>query len=78
MILTSLSIIWDFRSSSSSGSSWTTGLADYYTMAIYAFQKSFVIGEYGLGAAIAVVMVMFMFTATLVYLRQMLRTGEVH
>ena len=47
-------------------------------MSIYAFQKSFVIGEYGLGAAIAVVMVLFMFTATLVYLRQMLRTGEVH
>jgi ABC-type sugar transport system permease subunit len=47
-------------------------------MAIYAFQKSFVIGEYGLGAAIAVVMVLFMFAATAVYLRQMLRTGEVH
>ena len=31
-----------------------------------------------LGTAIAVVMVAFMFLATLVYLRQMLRTGEVH
>jgi ABC-type sugar transport system permease subunit len=47
-------------------------------MAIYAFHQSFQISEYGLGAAIAVVMVGFMFVATLVYLRQMLRTGEVY
>jgi len=79
VILTSLSIIWDFQVfqqiwvmlDSRPGS-------DYYTMAIYAFHQSFQISEYGLGAAIAVVMVLFMFLATLVYLRQMLRTGEVH
>jgi N,N'-diacetylchitobiose transport system permease protein len=79
VILTSLSIIWDFQVFQQL---WIfldgRPSPDYYTMAIYAFQKSFVIGEYGLGAAIAVVMVLFMFTATLVYLRQMLRTGEVH
>jgi N,N'-diacetylchitobiose transport system permease protein len=79
VILTSLSIIWDFQvfqqiwvmlDSRPSG--------DYYTMAIYAFHQSFQISEYGLGAAIAVVMVLFMFAATLLYLRQMLRTGEVY
>jgi N,N'-diacetylchitobiose transport system permease protein len=78
VILTSLSIIWDFQVfqqiwvmlDSRPGS-------DYYTMAIYAFHQSFGISEYGLGAAIAVVMVLFMFVATLVYLRQMLRAGEV-
>jgi N,N'-diacetylchitobiose transport system permease protein len=79
VILTSLSIIWDFQVFQQL---WIfldgRPSPDYYTMAIYAFQKSFVIGEYGLGAAIAVVMVLFMFGATLVYLRQMLRTGEVH
>ena len=79
VILTSLSIIWDFQVFQQL---WIfldgRPSPDYYTMAIYAFQKSFVIGEYGLGAAIAVVMVLFMFAATLVYLRQMLRTGEVH
>jgi N,N'-diacetylchitobiose transport system permease protein len=79
VILASLSIIWDFQVFQQL---WIfldgRPSTDYYTMAIYAFQKSFVIGEYGLGAAIAVVMVLFMFTATLVYLRQMLRTGEVH
>jgi len=79
VILTSLSIIWDFQVFQQL---WIfldgRPSPDYYTMAIYAFQKSFVIGEYGLGAAIAVVMVLFMFAATLLYLRQMLRTGEVN
>jgi N,N'-diacetylchitobiose transport system permease protein len=79
VILTSLSIIWDFQVFQQI---WVMLDArpstDYYTMAIYAFHQSFQISEYGLGAAIAVVMVGFMFLATLVYLRQMLRTGEVH
>jgi N,N'-diacetylchitobiose transport system permease protein len=79
VILTSLSIIWDFQVFQQI---WVMldgrPNSDYYTMAIYAFHQSFQISEYGLGAAIAVVMVMFMFAATLVYLRQMLRTGEVH
>ena len=78
VILTSLSIIWDFQVFQQI---WVMldgrPNSDYYTMAIYAFHESFQISEYGLGAAIAVVMVMFMFAATLVYLRQMLRTGEV-
>jgi N,N'-diacetylchitobiose transport system permease protein len=79
VILTSLSIIWDFQVFQQI---WvmldSRPSSDYYTMAIYAFHESFQISEYGLGAAIAVVMVLFMFIATLVYLRQMLRTGEVH
>jgi N,N'-diacetylchitobiose transport system permease protein len=78
IILTSLSIIWDFQVFQQI---WVMldfrPTNDYYTMAIYAFHQSFQISEYGLGAAIAVVMVLFMFGATLVYLRQMLRTGEV-
>ncbi|HEY5659682.1 MAG TPA: sugar ABC transporter permease [Gaiellaceae bacterium] len=79
VILTSLSIIWDFQVFQQI---WVMldarPSSDYYTMAIYAFHQSFQISEYGLGAAIAVVMVAFMFLATLVYLRQMLRTGEVY
>jgi len=78
VILTSLSIIWDFQVFQQI---WvmldSRPNSEYYTMAIYAFHQSFQISEYGLGAAIAVVMVLFMFLATLVYLRQMLRTGEV-
>ena len=79
VILTSLSIIWDFQVFQQI---WVMldarPTSDYYTMAIYAFHQSFQISEYGLGAAIAVVMVLFMFAATLVYLRQMLKAGEVH
>jgi N,N'-diacetylchitobiose transport system permease protein len=79
VILTSLSIIWDFQVFQQI---WvmldSRPDSSYYTMAIYAFHQSFQISEYGLGAAIAVVMVFFMFLATLLYLRQMLRTGEVH
>jgi len=79
VILTSLSIIWDFQVFQQI---WvmldSRPSSDYYTMAIYAFHQSFQISEYGLGAAIAVVMVVIMFGATLMYLRQMLRTGEVY
>ena len=79
VILTSLSIIWDFQVFQQI---WVMldarPSSDYYLMAIYAFHQSFQISEYGLGAAIAVVMVAILFIATLVYLRQMLRTGEVH
>jgi N,N'-diacetylchitobiose transport system permease protein len=46
-------------------------------MSIYSFVESFRISEYGLGSAIAVVMVIFMFGVTVVYIRQMVRIGEV-
>jgi N,N'-diacetylchitobiose transport system permease protein len=79
VILISLSIIWDFQVFQQI---WIMldqrPAADYYTIAIYAYSQSFRLSEYGLGSAIAVVMVFFMFLATLVYLRQMLRTREVY
>jgi N,N'-diacetylchitobiose transport system permease protein len=78
VILISLSIIWDFQVFQQI---WIMldqrPAGDYYTMAIYAFSQSFRLSEYGLGSAIAVVMVLFMFLATTVYLRQMLKAGEV-
>ena len=78
VILISLSIIWDFQVFQQI---WIMldqrPTSDYYTMAIYAFSQSFRLSEYGLGSAIAVVMVLFMFLATTVYLRQMLKAGEV-
>ena len=78
VILISLSIIWDFQVFQQI---WIMldqrPTSDYYTMAIYAFSQSFRLSEYGLGSAIAVVMVLFMFLATTIYLRQMLRAGEV-
>jgi N,N'-diacetylchitobiose transport system permease protein len=51
--------------------------SDYYLMSVYSFVQSFRISEYGLGSAIAVVMVLIMFAVTFVYIRQMVKAGEV-
>ena len=51
--------------------------SDYYLMSVYSFVTSFRISEYGLGSAIAVVMVLIMFAVTSVYVRQMVKAGEV-
>jgi ABC-type sugar transport system permease subunit len=46
-------------------------------MAVYAFVESFKTQQYGLGAAIAVVMVAIMLVVTFFYIREMVRIGEV-
>jgi N,N'-diacetylchitobiose transport system permease protein len=78
VILTSLSIIWDFQVFNQI---WLMRDGepeeDYWLMSVYSFVEAFRLGEYGFGAAIAVVMVCLMFGATFVYLRQMIRIGEV-
>jgi N,N'-diacetylchitobiose transport system permease protein len=78
IILISLSIIWDFQVFNQV---WimrgNNPSSDYYLMSIYAFVESFRLSEYGYGAAIAVVMVAIMFLVTFVYVRQMVRIGEV-
>jgi N,N'-diacetylchitobiose transport system permease protein len=77
VILTSLSIIWDFQVFNQV---WLMRDGepeeDYWLMSVYSFVEAFRLGEYGFGAAIAVVMVSFMLLATFVYLRQMIRIGE--
>jgi N,N'-diacetylchitobiose transport system permease protein len=77
VILVSLSIIWDFQVFIQV---WlmlgTTPSEDYYLMSVYSFVQSFKISEYGLGSAIAVVMVLMMLSVTFVYVRQMVRIGE--
>jgi ABC-type sugar transport system permease subunit len=45
-------------------------------MSIYAYVESFKISEYGLGSAIAVVMVGIMAVISLFYIRQMVKIGE--
>ena len=77
VIVISLSIIWDFQVFNQvwiilNGSPRT----DYYLMAIYAYVQSFKISEYGLGSAIAVVMVAIMVLISFAYIRQMVRIGE--
>jgi N,N'-diacetylchitobiose transport system permease protein len=78
VIVTSLSIIWDFgvyqqvyvmlngRPSK-----------DYYLVGIYSFVESFGVNDYGKGSAIAVVMILLLLAACVVYIRQMIRLGDV-
>jgi N,N'-diacetylchitobiose transport system permease protein len=77
VILASLSIIWDFQVFNQV---WimrgNDPSSDYYLMSVYAFVESFKLSEYGFGAAIALVMVAIMFCVTFVYIRQMVRIGE--
>jgi N,N'-diacetylchitobiose transport system permease protein len=77
VILTSLSIIWDFQVFNQV---WimrgNNPSSDYYLMSVYAFVESFRLSEYGYGAAVAAVMVAIMFVVTLFYIRQMVRIGE--
>jgi N,N'-diacetylchitobiose transport system permease protein len=78
LILTSLSIIWDF-------SVFTQPFLllqsrpnqDYFLMSIYLYEKSIGLHEYGLGAAIAVLMLLILLVLSFFYVRQMVRTGEV-
>ena len=78
VILTSLSIIWDFQVFNQI---WIMldqrPSTDYYLMSVYSFVESFRLSEYGLGSAIAVVMVLIMLCVTFVYIRQMVKAGEV-
>jgi N,N'-diacetylchitobiose transport system permease protein len=77
VIVISLSIIWDFQVFNQV---WImlngTPSPDYYVMAVYSYVTSFKISEYGLGSAIAVVMVGIMSLISLFYVRQMVRLGE--
>jgi N,N'-diacetylchitobiose transport system permease protein len=77
VILTSLTIIWDFQVFNQV---WIMRdqrpTSDYFVMSIYSFVESFKVSQYGLGAAIALVMVLTMFAVTFVYIRQMVRVGD--
>jgi len=78
VILASLSIIWDFQV-------FTQPFLllqqrpdpGYWLMSIYAYEKSFGISQYGLGSAIALVILAIMLCVTFFYIRQMIRIGEV-
>jgi len=78
VILASLSIIWDFQVFTQP---FLLRLQrpnpDYFLMSIYAYEKSFGISQYGLGSAIALVIVLMMLGVTFFYIRQMVRIGEV-
>jgi N,N'-diacetylchitobiose transport system permease protein len=77
VILTSLSIIWDFQVFNQI---WILRdeqpSPEYWSMAVYAYHTSFQTSEYGLGSAIAIVMVAIMLVVSFVYIRQMVKIGE--
>ena len=78
LILTSLSIIWDFGVFTQPFLLLQSRPnTDYYLMSIYLFEKSIGIHEYGLGSAIALVMVLIMLVLSFFYVRQMVRLGDV-
>ena len=49
---------------------------DYFTIAVYSYKESFGVTQYGLGAAIAVVMVLVLAVVSFFYVRQTLETAE--
>jgi N,N'-diacetylchitobiose transport system permease protein len=77
VILVSLSIIWDFQVFNQI---WILRNAQpepqYFTMSIYAFTTSFQQSDYGLGSAIALVMVAILLVVSFVYIRQMVKIGD--
>ena len=77
VILISLSTIWDFQVFSHI---WifldSRPSAEYYTIAIYAFQKSFGLSEYGKGAAISIIMIVALIGVTGYYMRRMMKMGD--
>jgi N,N'-diacetylchitobiose transport system permease protein len=78
IIIASLSIIWDFQVFQQI---WVMlenrPSNDYFLIAVYSFVQSFRVSQYGLGAAIAVVMVAILLCVSFVYVRQMVRISEV-
>jgi N,N'-diacetylchitobiose transport system permease protein len=78
LIVTCLSTIWDFsvfnqiyillngRPSS-----------DYFTIAIYGYRESFGVTKYGLGASIAVVMVLILVAVTFFSVRETLKVADI-
>jgi N,N'-diacetylchitobiose transport system permease protein len=78
LIVTSLSVLWDFRVFTqiyvlqrAGGISRETNL-----LGVYAYRISIGENEFGVGAAIAIVMVAITVLLTITYLRAMLRDGE--
>ena len=78
IIVTTLSIIWDFQVvihliAMLSG----TPNRDYYTLPLYSYMTSFAAKDFGLGAAAAVITVLALIVITLMYIRRILRIQEV-
>ena len=79
LILTSLSILWDFGVFTQPylliGQAHIT--ASNYLMGIYLFEDGYVKADFGIGAAISILMLMMVAAMSVAYVRRMIRIGEV-
>ncbi len=77
IILTSLSVIWDFQVFTQ-----VFVLRDnrpepwYYLMSIFSFQQSFKVHDFGYGSALSVVTLLILLIVSVSYIRQMIKIGE--
>ncbi len=78
LIMTSLQVIWDFQVFNQI---WimlgANPTPDYFLIGIFSFFTAFKAGEYGMGSAISVVMVVVLFVFGFSYIRQLVKAGEV-
>jgi N,N'-diacetylchitobiose transport system permease protein len=79
LILTSLSILWDFGVFTQPylliGQAHIT--PSNYLMGIYLFEDGYVKADFGIGAAISILMLVMVAAMSVVYVRRMIRVGEV-
>jgi N,N'-diacetylchitobiose transport system permease protein len=78
LILTSLSIIWDFGAFTQYYLLITPGQqsASNYVMSTYLYVKGYGATDFGVGAAISILMLAIVAALSVVYVRRMLRVGE--
>jgi N,N'-diacetylchitobiose transport system permease protein len=77
LMLTTLSVIWDFQVFTQI---WvlrqSNPTKDYFTLGIYSYARAYYSHDYGYASALAVVTVLLLLGVMVVYLRQILRMGE--
>ncbi len=79
LILTSLSVIWDFGVFTQPFLLIGQGhiIPANYLMGIYLFEEGYVKTDFGRGAAISILMLLIVAALSVVYVRRMLKVGEV-
>lgn len=79
LILTSLSILWDFGVFTQAFLFIGPGhiVPDNYLMGVYVYEVGYVKTDFGHGAAISILMLLIVAAMSVVYVRRMLRIGDV-
>jgi N,N'-diacetylchitobiose transport system permease protein len=79
LILTSLSILWDFGVFTQAWLLIGAGhiIPSNFLMGIYLYEEGYVRTDFGRGAAISILMLVIVAAMSVVYVRRMLRIGEV-